>query len=116
MNKTERGLRFEQMAQEHLAARGLKLIARNFRCAQGEIDLIMKDGDCLVFVEVRYRNSPSYGSALESIDGRKQARIARAAQAYLQRMPHCGGARFDVVAIDRNSIDWRKAAFETSNA
>ena len=116
LSRTEQGKYFERRACGHLTAHGLQLIARNFRCSLGEIDLVMRDGDCLVFVEVRYRRSPNFGGALESIDGRKRMRLARAAQIYLQQQPHGGAARFDVVAIDRDSIDWRKNAFDMPGA
>jgi len=111
------GLLGEELALAHLQANGLKLIARNYRCKMGEIDLVMLDGGTLVLVEVRYRASTDYGGAAASIDWRKQRRLANAAEhllmkrAELKRYP----ARFDVIAIttaaaDAN-IEWIKRAF-----
>lgn len=91
----------EDLACRYLQQQGMRLIARNYRCRRGEIDLIMLHGDSLVFIEVRYRHRPNYGSAAESIDFRKQQKISHCALHYLQRHPafarHPG--RFDVVCI-----------------
>ncbi|MDV3237395.1 MAG: YraN family protein [Gammaproteobacteria bacterium] len=112
------GQRAEDAACAYLLARGLRLIARNFRCRRGEIDLIMQDTDNLVFVEVRYRRQSRYGSGLESVDRRKQERIVRCAMHYLQRHPQAArsAARFDVVALAPASeglrIDWVRNAFD----
>ena len=107
---------WEEHAREWLEQRGLSLEARNYACRQGEIDLIMRQGEQLVFVEVRYRRSPDYGSALESVDRRKQQKLLQAAGHYLRDRrqgtePPC---RFDVVAISGEhgqQIDWIEDAF-----
>ena len=81
----------------------------------GEIDLIMEDKKTLVFVEVRYRKSAKYGSALESVNNQKQARIIHTAKHYLQQHSSKHSAyRFDVVALTPNNIDWVKDAFQLS--
>ncbi len=94
------GAEAENLACQYLVSRGLTLLAKNFRTRRGEIDLIMQDKSHLVFVEVRFRRSPSFGSAAESITARKGARLRAAATAYLQR---CGqpdlNARFDAVLL-----------------
>ncbi|HEY0940813.1 MAG TPA: YraN family protein [Steroidobacter sp.] len=112
------GLLGEELALQHLQAAGLKIIARNYRCKMGEIDLVMLDGPTLVLVEVRCRASQDYGGAAASVDWRKQRRLILAGEhllmkrADLRRYP----ARFDVVAIttspERDArIEWIKRAF-----
>lgn len=97
----------------YLQANGLCLVQRNYRIRSGEIDLIMRDDQVLVFVEVRYRKTQRYGGALQSIDPRKQARIIRTAQHYLQYRAPNAPVRFDVIAVEGdNSINWVKNAFD----
>lgn len=104
-NAEERALRF-------LIGKGLKPISRNFRCKQGELDLIMADGDTLIIVEVRYRKSDKYGSALESITPAKQSRIIAATHIYLSRQTQNRPIRFDVVAISgKGTLEWIQNAF-----
>lgn len=113
------GARAEQLARRWLQARGLKLVAQNFRCRVGEIDLIMRDGEELVFVEVRYRKRAQYGGGLESVDWRKQKKLINAANSFLiseRRYRNCA-CRFDVMAGSRNRQndlhwDWIKQAFD----
>ncbi|MFR2782080.1 MAG: YraN family protein [Clostridium sp.] len=76
MNKRETGSRYEDAAAAFLQSKGLRLLEKNFRCRKGEIDLILMDGACLVFTEVKYRSGPGCGSPLEAIDGRKQKKSA----------------------------------------
>ncbi|ESS68368.1 hypothetical protein UPF0102 [Methyloglobulus morosus KoM1] len=107
-----RGKNAEGQAQDFLVGKGLKLVSRNYRCKQGELDLIMNDGRTLVIVEVRYRKSDVYGSALESVTASKQAKIIAATQHYLSTIRRDCPLRFDVVAISGNgSINWIKNAF-----
>jgi putative endonuclease len=107
------GGRQEQRAEQYLLSQGLRLIARNYRCRQGEIDLIMRDGDCLAFIEVRYRKNASFGSAAASVTISKQRRIVLTAQHYLQRHSNGGDCRFDVLAMTGSEhIEWLKNAFE----
>lgn len=102
----------EQQALETLVAAGLKPVDRNFRCKHGELDLIMKDEMTLVIVEVRFRKSDRFGSALESVTPAKQSRIIAATQFYLSTRKTNAPIRFDVVAISGNGrIDWIKNAF-----
>lgn len=101
------GQESELLAEQFLQQQGLTLVTRNYRCKAGEIDLIMQDGEHLVFVEVRFRNTRRYGSASESVTYYKQQKLIRAAGFYLQshyarrQLPPC---RFDVVAIDAVSL------------
>lgn len=105
----------EAHAVAHLQRAGLHLVERNYRCRGGEIDLVMRDGDQLVFVEVRYRSRAGFGGAAASVDGRKQQRLITAASHYLQQRRVNCACRFDVVAIDGQAhrIDWLRDAFGT---
>ncbi|GAB3541233.1 YraN family protein [Noviherbaspirillum agri] len=102
----------EDRALQYLQQQGLKLVERNFRCKGGEIDLIMRDRDTLVFVEVRKRASGRYGGAAASVTASKQARLVIAAQTYLQRLRDQPACRFDVVAIENGSLEWLKNAID----
>lgn len=102
----------EELAHHFLINAGLKPVARNFRCKQGELDLIMTDNQTLVIIEVRYRKSDRYGSAVESVTSAKQSRIIAATQFYLSIKKTDSPIRFDVVAISGDgSINWIKNAF-----
>ncbi|GAB4267315.1 MAG: YraN family protein [Methylomicrobium sp.] len=104
----------EEQAYRYLIDQGLKPVARNYRCQLGELDLIMKDNNTLAVIEVRYRRSDKYGSALESVTSRKQSRIIAATQMYLAQHKTSCPIRFDVVAITADQrIDWIKNAFIT---
>jgi putative endonuclease len=114
----EKGTRFEKLALDYLRAEGLELLVKNFRCRRGEIDLIMHDSSCLVFVEVRYRAANRFASAAHSVDARKQAKIAHTAEVFLGKYAHFGDhpVRFDVVAFDgeageQGSVHWIQDAF-----
>ncbi|WP_342115541.1 YraN family protein [Pseudoduganella sp. OTU4001] len=100
----------EERALAYLQQQGLKLVERNFLCKVGELDLIMRDGAYLVFVEVRERNNPRFGGAAASISPAKQRRIVRAAQFYLLRCKPLPPCRIDIVAIDGERINWLRNA------
>ena len=108
----------ESLAGIFLEKRGFKLIQKNFRAKVGEIDLIMKDRSCLVFVEVRYRKNEDFGGALASITVSKQSRIRKTAQLFLQHNPNLDyeECRFDVIAIsgigENTRIQWIDNAFQ----
>lgn len=112
------GRRAECRALDFLLGSGLRLVARNYRCRFGELDLLMLDGDCLVIIEVRYRSASRFGNATESVDARKQARMAMAAESFLARRREFADCpvRFDVVALDgapgdNPSLEWLRDAF-----
>jgi len=111
------GNAFEVAAETHARAHGLVTLDRNISCRFGEIDLVLRDRDVVVFAEVRYRDSQRFGGALSSVDGRKQRRMIAAAQFYLQSRPALSRApcRFDVFAIDGDigqpQINWIRDAF-----
>ena len=96
------GRRAEAAAEHHLRALGHEVVARNFRCAAGEIDLVTRIGDRLVFVEVRSRRGDRYGSGADSVDRRKQRRLCRVAALFLveQGLWERCWTRFDVVGVD----------------
>lgn len=102
----------EDAALDHLLKHGLILVERNFRCKGGELDLIMRDGATLVFIEVRKRSDMQYGGAAASITRTKQMRLVLAAQVYLLRYAALPACRFDVVAFDGNTLHWLKNAIE----
>ena len=92
---------WERLAEDRLVAEGYRIEKRNFQCKLGEIDLVAREGEVLVFVEVRGRSHAGQVTPEESVDSRKQRKLWRTAQLYLQmrpgEMPPC---RFDVVAVD----------------
>ena len=102
----------EDAALDYLQQHGLELVQRNFRCKGGEIDLILRQQDTLVFVEVRKRADARYGGAAASVTARKQARLILAAQLYLQRYRTPPACRFDVIAFDGNLVNWIRNAIE----
>lgn len=106
----------EQQALDYLLCRGLLQVSRNFRSRGGEIDLVMMDGDCIVFVEVRYRRSTNFMAPASTVDTRKQRKILRTAALFLSRHKHYAQntARFDVVAITgdaQREVTWVRDAF-----
>jgi putative endonuclease len=106
----------ERQARRYLEQHGLRHVANNVRCRRGELDLVMRDGDVLVFIEVRYRASQRFGGAAASIDARKQRRIAAAAAWFLQRQPVALACRFDVLALGPGDrVDWIRDAFAVSS-
>jgi putative endonuclease len=105
------------VAEAFLRARHVKIVARNFRCRAGEIDLVALDGTALVFVEVRSRRGVRAGTGLESVTARKQQQVARVAQYFLAARGWTErDARFDVIGIDfatePPAIEHVRAAFE----
>ena len=105
----------EERAANYLQNAGLRLLARNWRCRRGELDLVMQHDATLVIVEVRARSHAGYGGALGSIDHRKQQRIARAATAYLSAHPELAQlpVRFDVIAYQGDAnVQWLRDAFQ----
>ena len=115
------GRRAEQLAFKFLIGRDLRPVARNFHCRGGEIDLIMLDGDCLTFVEVRYRASAAFAPASHTVDIHKQRKIIRTAAMFVARNSRFSTytMRFDVVAIEGSAgetVDWIKDAFRPNNS
>lgn len=117
-NRRQQGNAAEHKARQILEAKGFRLVQANYHSRWGEIDLIMRDGPALVFVEVRSRRSLRYGTPLESIVPAKQRRLMLTAQDYLLRHPHAGPVRFDAVGLletpDESLCEHLVNALETS--
>lgn len=117
------GLDAERVAEQYLKRQGIVPVTQNFRCRLGEIDLVAKDGRCLVFVEVRFRGAGSYSRAGLTVDIHKQRKLIRTAALYVAKRPQYANSvmRFDVIAIDADehgevNIDWIKDAFRPGDS
>jgi putative endonuclease len=112
------GSAFEQRACKELERAGLILLARNYTTRYGELDLVMRDGDAVVFVEVRHRIRAGFGDAAMSVTAAKQAKLVQTAQLWLAANPKYAQrvCRFDVVAydgpVDGAKMQWLRGAFE----
>ncbi|KTD18768.1 putative endonuclease distantly related to archaeal Holliday junction resolvase [Legionella lansingensis] len=109
------GIAAEKQAQAYLIAQGLQWVTSNYRCRWGEIDLIMRDGVCLIFVEVRARSSIAFGGAAASVTHRKQQKLLKTASYYLLKhgLGNKQATRFDVLSLEGSGprINWIKNAF-----
>ncbi|MEP6484480.1 MAG: YraN family protein [Rudaea sp.] len=109
---------WETVVENHLRVAGLKTLARNFYCRYGEIDLIMRERDCIVFVEVRYRRSRIRGDGVASVGMTKRKKLTQTASMFLQSRPALGDlpCRFDVIGCSgtpqQPEFDWARGAFE----
>lgn len=116
--KAASGQRAEDTACRYLERRGLRLVERNYRGPRGEIDLIMRERQTTVFVEVRLRRNRRFGSGAESVDRRKQDKLLATAALYLQQNPQAAktACRFDVVSLrdeaDQEAVEWITDAFQ----
>jgi putative endonuclease len=115
------GARYEAAAEAHLVAAGLEPLLRNFNCRLGELDLVMRDRDTLVVVEVRARAPTRFGTAAETIGPAKRRRIVRATRVLLAARPELARLplRFDVVAFvaadaGAERVEWLRAAFDAA--
>ncbi|QDH71873.1 YraN family protein [Marilutibacter alkalisoli] len=121
MDRRARGAAIEAAARGHLRAAGLSEVAANANSRVGEIDLVMRDGDTLVFVEVRYRRSSAFGGGAASVDWHKRRKLVRAAQVFLMRHSRYADlpCRFDVVEADGDPasprLNWLKDAFRADD-
>ena len=114
MNTRRAGTFYEKKAGAFLKSRGLTILQYNFRTQCGEIDIVAKDRETTVFVEVKYRKDAGKGLPEEAVDSRKQGKICRVADYYrmLHHMGDYSPVRFDVVAICGEEIRWYQNAFE----
>jgi putative endonuclease len=116
------GARSERAASAFLRRKGFIEVAANARYRDGELDLVMRDGDTLVFVEVRHRRSDGHGGGAASVDAGKRRRLVRAAQRFLLAHPQCAElpCRFDVVGTggdpDSPQLNWIRDAFRADEA
>lgn len=106
----------EQLAKDHLLCQGLNFVVQNYRCKQGEIDLIFKDKNCWIFIEVKNRKNTHFGHPTEWVTPSKQRKILRAAQHYClyKRLPASTAMRFDVIGminLNPSTITWLPNAF-----
>ena len=112
------GAQWEDAVLAHLTRTGLALLTRNFTCRLGELDLVMRDRDCIVFVEVRYRSSRARGDGVVSVGRAKRTKLVRAAQIYLLAHPQLAElpCRFDVIgcggSLQQPQLDWIRSAFD----
>ena len=107
----------ENLAVKKIKGLGYKEIVRNYRCPLGEVDLIAREGDTLVFIEIKTRKDKSIGYAKEAVDARKRRQLSKVALAYMKSMECCDvKARFDVIAInldrDKPQVEVIKNAFD----
>jgi putative endonuclease len=112
----ESGRRAEALGAAFLVARGFAIVERNFRCRRGEIDIIARDGEALVFVEVRLRARRDFGGAAASITPVKRARMAAAASFYLARLRRTPPCRFDALLFDTlesDRVEWLRNIMDT---
>lgn len=112
-NKRRIGTSHEELAASFLEKKGVRVLERNFRSRQGEIDLICRDGEYLVFVEVKYRRDAKKGSPEEAIGLAKQRKICKVAAFYrvLHQLSDDTAVRYDVIAIEGAEINWIQNAF-----
>ena len=114
MNKRTIGTQFESLAADYLENIGYEILEQNFRSRRGEIDIIAKDGDYLVFVEVKYRTNEDSGRPEEHVDRLKQHKITNAAKYYLckNHLPEDTFCRFDVIGLNDGHIQHFQNAFD----
>jgi len=110
----EAGRQAEERAAQFLRERGYQIVCTNYHWRGGEIDLIARDGNCLVFVEVKARSSSSYGLPEEAVTLAKQHRLIRTARRYLAEHPSSLDLRFDVVALSGGEARLYQNAFPAS--
>lgn len=106
------GKEAEDAAAAYLQDQGLELLARNWRCRGGEIDLVCRHGASLVFVEVRARSRSDYGGAAASITQAKRQRLIHAARQYLAGLGRVPPCRFDAVLVEAGQLSWLQDAFQ----
>ncbi len=106
-----RGQAGEDLAWQHLAERGYRLIGRNVRVPGGEIDIVCSDGETIVFVEVKLRTTGTYGTAIAAVDARKRRKLRSLAADYLQFAAPRARARFDVVTVEGTAVRHHRSAF-----
>lgn len=112
MNKL--GQAAEEKAAKYLQQHGLRIVARNWQCRTGEIDIIARDGETLVFVEVRQRASNKFGGAAASISAAKRSKLIATAQMYLQTLAAMPACRFDALCFEGEQLEWLKNCIDAS--
>lgn len=111
MNKRSIGTFYEEAVAAYLTDHNIKILAKNYRCKFGEIDLIGKEGDCIIFFEVKYRKNDSFGNPLMAVTDKKQKTICKCATLYCLKHQEISQIRYDVIGILGSEITWIKNAF-----
>ena len=113
MNRKKTGTAYEEIAANYLKERGIRIVRKNYRIAQGEIDLIGEnDNNDIIFIEVKYRKTASYGEPWEAVSIHKQKKISAVARQYCYKFKIKKQVRFDIISICGTEITWFKNAFE----
>lgn len=112
MNRRKTGTAYEKIAADYLRKQGIKIREMNYRISQGEVDLIGEDRDTIIFIEVKYRRTASYGYPWEAVSINKQKRICKVARQYCYSKRIKKQARYDIISICGEEITWFKNAFE----
>lgn len=112
MNRKKTGTAYEQIAVDYIKKQGVYIREMNYRISQGEIDIIGEDEDTIIFIEVKYRKTASYGYPWEAVSGKKQKKICRVARQYCYSKKIKKQVRYDIISICGDEILWFKNAFE----
>lgn len=111
MNYRKQGASYEEIAASYLKEQGIKIIKKNYRIRQGEVDLIGEDTSHLIFIEIKYRKTAKFGEPFEAVSLLKQKKICKAAEHYLLKYGTKKQIRYDVVSILGEHISWYRNAF-----
>lgn len=112
MNRRTTGTAYEKIAADYLRKQGVYIKEVNYRVAQGEIDIIGEDKETIIFIEVKYRKTASYGQPWEAVSKHKQRKICKAARQYCYSKRIQKQVRYDIVSICGEEILWFQNAFE----
>ena len=111
MNRRQKGTFYEEIASSYLQKHGIRIIEKNYRIKQGEVDLIGEDASHLIFFEVKYRKDKEFGEPWESVFVEKRKRIGKVALQYIYSRKVKKQVRYDVISICGDEISWFKNAF-----
>lgn len=112
MNRKKTGTAYEKIAADYLSKKGIHIIERNYRISQGEIDLIGENDEQIIFFEVKYRKTASYGEPWEAVSNHKRRKICSVARQYCYSKGTRKQVRFDIVSICGEEIVWFENAFD----
>lgn len=112
MNRRTTGTAYEKIAADYLQNQGIKIKEMNYRISQGEVDIVGEDRETIIFIEVKYRKTASYGQPWEAVSGNKQKKICKVASQYCYSKRIKKQVRYDIVSICGEEILWFQNAFE----
>lgn len=112
LNKRRIGTSYEIIAANYLKEQGVRILEKNYRLPQGEIDLIAEDKDCVIFVEVKYRKTADFGYPYEAVSKAKQYKICQIARQFVYSRRIRKQVRYDIISICGDRIHWYQNAFE----